>query len=331
MLNFFLNNRFSHIEAGAEGQRTSHGVLATVMSVVLLITASAVGMLLSVVVLYLLNPDAVAALEARDMGALSVGELGLFLFFGHVFAFATFWLWLKFREKRAFSSIGFRGGRGLFKFARGAAGGVAAMTAIAGILWVSGNMELAEQTPLAASWLAGPAALLLLAGWLVQGTAEEVMARGYLLQAVGARHGVVAGVIISSLVFTGIHGANSNPTVLFFVNLVLYSLFTAIYVLREGGLWGAAGFHGAWNLVQGNIFGFSVSGEFAGTPTIFLFDMTGPDIITGGATGAEGSLVAAVVLLLCIAAVWRISGGFSAKSEEGAEAEMPTPDEQSPD
>ncbi len=163
------------------------------------------------------------------------------------------------------------------------------------------------------------------------------MARGYLMQAVGARHGVIAGVVVSSLVFTALHGFNANPTALFFVNLLLYSLFSAIYVLREGSLWGAAGFHGAWNLAQGNIFGFSVSGEFAGTPTIFSFDMIGPDLITGGATGAEGSIVGSIVLLLCIAAAWRIKGGFSpapAMSEEAqdvselsSEAETPEQDE----
>ncbi len=173
MLNFFLRNRFSHVEAAAEGTRLSHGALATVMSVILMIAASLVGTIIAAAIFAVINPNAIAALQSGNMGALSAGQLGLILFLGNVFVFATFWLWLKFWEKRAFPSIGFRGGQGLFRFARGAAFGLVAMAGIAVILWTTGNMELAAQTPLSASWLVGPAALLLVGGGWCRGRPKK--------------------------------------------------------------------------------------------------------------------------------------------------------------
>ncbi|MGB5078440.1 MAG: CPBP family intramembrane glutamic endopeptidase, partial [Sphingorhabdus sp.] len=69
----------------------------------------------------------------------------------------------------------------------------------------------------------------------------------------------------------------------------------AIYMLTRR-LWAAIGLHMAWNFTQGGIFGVAVSGfETSG---LLKPVMEGPDLLTGGAFGAEASLPA---ICLCTA------------------------------
>jgi uncharacterized protein len=70
-------------------------------------------------------------------------------------------------------------------------------------------------------------------------------------------------------------------------------------------LWLCVGIHFAWNFTQGGVFSAAVSG--GKTTGLLQGQMVGPAWLTGGAFGAEASLVALVVcavagLLLVIAA-----------------------------
>ena len=75
-------------------------------------------------------------------------------------------------------------------------------------------------------------------------------------------------------------------------------------VMQNGYLWLVVAQHGTWNYVQGNLLGFQVSGTGADA-SIFSFTMgTGPDWLTGGAFGAEGSIITTLVLLLSLVIVY---------------------------
>lgn len=134
-------------------------------------------------------------------------------------------------------------------------------------------------------------------GYLVQGMSEEVCVRGYFMVSCMNRVGAVAAVLISSLAFAAMHLLNAGVTVLAFANLTLFGVFTAVYVLRTDDLWGVCAIHSAWNFLQGNIFGISVSGTGA-TSSLFGTAFTeGRELISGGAFGIEGGLCTTVVLL----------------------------------
>ncbi len=162
------------------------------------------------------------------------------------------------------------------------------------------------------------AVLLTYAGWAVQGSTEELLTRGWLLQAVGVRWGAPAGVLISSAVFTVLHSLNPNLSPISVLNLFLVGVFLALWVLLEGGLWGVFAWHAAWNWAQGNVFGYQVSG--ATFPGGALFDLreAGPDAITGGAFGPEGGLAVTLVLLVGIAVVVALARRGVAKRTPGA-------------
>ena len=56
----------------------------------------------------------------------------------------------------------------------------------------------------------------------------------------------------------------------------------------------AIGVHVAWNFVQGGIFGSDISGTGSGRGLIEA-RFTGPDLLTGGVMGIEGSVVTFVL------------------------------------
>jgi membrane protease YdiL (CAAX protease family) len=73
----------------------------------------------------------------------------------------------------------------------------------------------------------------------------------------------------------------------------------AAYVLTRR-LWLPIGIHAAWNFTQGGIFSVAVSG--GKTTGLLEATLTGPEWLTGGAFGAEASVVA---MVLCTAlGVW---------------------------
>jgi len=81
-------------------------------------------------------------------------------------------------------------------------------------------------------------------------------------------------------------------------NLFLFGVFAALYALREGRVWGVFGMHAAWNWMQGNVLGLSVSGAPpVGGTWIRLVD-AGPVWLTGGAFGPEGGLAVSAVLVV---------------------------------
>jgi membrane protease YdiL (CAAX protease family) len=163
-----------------------------------------------------------------------------------------------------------------------------------------------------ATWGANPdavrAALALtagFAGFVIQGPAEEVLFRGYILENVRGEWGVRSAVIVSSLMFAIFHAPNPAFGLIPFVNLALFGVGTALYKLYvdSGQLWGVFAIHTLWNWLQQVVFGLPNSG-IASTPDNALFSITPntslPDALWGGGFGPEGTFAATLVLLALI-------------------------------
>jgi membrane protease YdiL (CAAX protease family) len=215
------------------------------------------------------------------------------------------WLWIRFFEKRSFATLGFESGRILFLYGRGLLIGLASFTAIVGLLAPLGYIGVENSDPAQVGLAAlGGVLLVFFPGWLIQGAAEEVLTRGWMLPTLASRYRPWIGILISSLFFAIMHGLNPNLSILAMINLALYGLFAALYALREESLWGICAFHSIWNWAQGNFFGLAVSGQDVSGGMIFNLMETGPDWLTGGAFGPEGGLATTIVLLLSMAIIW---------------------------
>lgn len=248
------------------------------------------------------------ALENGSLGGSISPDLQLLvtLVSGFLPIYFIVWLWVWLIEKRHLWTLGLEKMGALRKYLKGALVGVLIFSTAVGLLGLSGYLRIDPQsTPLRVPLVGG--VILLLLGWIVQGGAEELLTRGYLLPVVGSRYGAPLGIFFSSLVFAFWHLLNPNLSWLAVFNLFLFGVFASFYALHEGGIWGICGLHTVWNWVQSNIFGFEVSGGAFGTSSLLKLQEIGPDWFTGGNFGPEGGL--AVTLVLLAGCLWLLIAG----------------------
>ena len=168
---------------------------------------------------------------------------------------------------------------------------------LVGVMRLCGICSLEK---LAFDWKAQWEAFMMFFGVAV---GEEVLFRGVLFKWIDKRWGLWVALVISGLIFGLVHVTNDNATWWsgFAIAIEAGLLLGAAYKW-SGTLWLPIGIHWAWIYTQGNIFGFAVSGNDAGSMW-FKVTTQGPDILTGGPFGAEASIIS-VVLGAAIAAVF---------------------------
>ena len=215
------------------------------------------------------------------------------------------WVWLF--ERRGPSALGLNA-KGPMRFARGYLTGLGFLGTVIGVVWLAGGYVV--EGPGAFGSAAVGAALLpiglLMLGFIIQGSSEELLFRGWLMQLIASRHGLWIAVGANSFLFALAHAGNIEPSNELYVglaNILLFGLFISLYAVREGSLWGACGWHAAWNWLLGLGFGLEVSGQVIKT-TPLITDLTGAPgaawWLTGGAFGPEASMVTTTVLVVGI-------------------------------
>ena len=140
--------------------------------------------------------------------------------------------------------------------------------------------------------------ILYLALFIVVSFHEEIMMRGYVLNNLMQSMNRYAALSISSVIFMSIHLLNPNISFLSVINLFLAGIVLGIYYIHKQNLWLPIGMHLTWNFFQGPIFGFEVSG--IETKSIIGQSIKGNEIITGGAFGFEGSIIATILIVTMI-------------------------------
>ena len=223
--------------------------------------------------------------------------------FSFVFILLLFIFWVKFIEKNPLSTLGFVKRNWLKYLSWGVLISLLQMGVIALVYQVGGigSFELNELSLEPILFILG-----LFPFWLLQGGTEEVATRGWLLTRIAARTNLPLAIAISSSLFGFLHLGNSGVTFLSVLNIILDGVLAGLLLVYTDSIWLVVAQHGTWNYVQGNLLGFQVSGTGADA-SIFNFSMgAGPDWLTGGAFGAEGSIITTLVLLLSIVIVYRL-------------------------
>ena len=223
--------------------------------------------------------------------------------FSFVIILFLFIFWVKVIEKNALSSLGFVKRNWLKYLAWGILMSLVQMGVIALVYQLSGigSFELNELSLEPILFILG-----LFPFWLLQGGTEEVATRGWLLTRIAARANLPLAIAISSSLFGFLHLGNSGVTFLSVLNIVLDGVLAGLLLVYTDSIWLVVAQHGTWNYVQGNLLGFQVSGTGADA-SIFSFTMgSGPDWLTGGEFGAEGSLITTIVLLVSLVIVYRL-------------------------
>jgi uncharacterized protein len=250
------------------------------------------------IVVMMIYPVVILAISGKPL------ELGSVLgqvqeIFTNAAALGVLVLWVVFKEKRPFSSVGLRGTRVVSRFLLGVLGGAVLFLIPVAILVASGQYHVVDAGTRTSGLSALLPVALLLAVWIVQATTEEIVFRGYLLQIHGQQLPAWLAIAITSVGFALIH-FSFRPLPL--INISLVAAFFSFVALRHGSLWMVAGLHTGWNYVQGNILGIPVSGGSRQTSLLFMGPAQGaPDWLTGGAFGIEGGAAATVVLVVVTA------------------------------
>ena len=223
--------------------------------------------------------------------------------FSFVIILFLFIFWVKVIEKNALSSLGFVKRNWLKYLGWGIMFSLVQMGVIALVYQVSGigSFELNELSLEPILFILG-----LFPFWLLQGGTEEVATRGWLLTRIATRTNLPLAIAISSSLFGILHMGNAGVTFLSVLNIILDGVLAGLLFIYTDSIWLVVAQHGTWNYVQGNLLGFQVSGTGADA-SIFSFTMgSGPDWLTGGTFGAEGSIITTLVLLLSLVIVYRL-------------------------
>ena len=223
--------------------------------------------------------------------------------FSFVFILLLFIFWVKVIEKNSLSTLGFVKKNWLKYLGWGILISLLQMGVIALVYQVGGigTFELNELSLEPILFILG-----LFPFWLLQGGTEEVATRGWLLTRIAARTNLPLAIGISSSLFGILHLGNAGVTFLSVLNIILDGVLAALLFIYTDSIWLVVAQHGTWNYVQGNLLGFQVSGTGADA-SIFSFTMgSGPDWLTGGAFGAEGSIITTLVLLVSVVIVYRL-------------------------
>lgn len=226
----------------------------------------------------------------------------LFIFFGLVGAFV--WAWVTFVERRSLASIGLVVERAAYRYLRGWLVGVGMMGVLVVLITIFGGYQIEAWGPA----LTDPRALgiigLILLGLAFQSAVEEILMRGWLLSAFAAKQGIRWAIVVSSVVFTLNH-FSVDANLLQNLNLLLFSLFLALWALREGSIVGICAWHGGWNWLLSVGFTLPLSGLDYKPPALIVdLAMDGPTWLTGGAFGPEASLVATLVFCAGCIVLW---------------------------
>ena len=188
-------------------------------------------------------------------------------------------------------------------FWKGALWGIGQITVVVLLIRALGGYSFGEAA------LGGAEAVeygLLWAGFfLVVGVFEEFFFRGYLQFTAASGMGFWPAAMLLSVIFGASHLSNPGEGFLGVLDVFLIGMFFCLTLRRTGDLWFAIGFHTTWNF--GETYVYSVPNSGIVLPGQLLHaSLDGPDWLTGGSVGPEGSVLAFAVTAVTFVAFDRI-------------------------
>lgn len=133
------------------------------------------------------------------------------------------------------------------------------------------------------------------------GVLEELLFRAVLFRMMERAWGTRTSLVLTSLLF-GVAHIPGDPTVLAFAATVVAGVMLTAAYMATRRLWLSIGVHIGWNYTLGTIWSIAVSGHEA-REGLLAGQLNGPQWLTGGAYGLEGSALTVIVLAVVSAAL----------------------------
>lgn len=135
--------------------------------------------------------------------------------------------------------------------------------------------------------------------FILVGITEEVAFRGVVQRVLSKGMNKWIAWVVAACIFSLVHIDNDNFSFLPFVNILLAGLLLGGVYMYTNNLLYPISLHFFWNFLQGNVLGFSVSGNIIPHTNLKVF-CTGSELMTGGAFGLEGSILCTIFLVIAI-------------------------------
>jgi membrane protease YdiL (CAAX protease family) len=269
-------------------------VLAIFLFLILVAIVSIPVLLISIVRAYGTNTELLLADLMNGEFMAGGSNMGILMILQCTCMIAAVWIMVKAFERKSEWTLGWKHRHWLKDGAVGSAWGILFMTVCFLVIWIAGGLKV---TGFGGEGLLADLlyALILFAFVAIS---EELLNRGYVKGLLRHHYGKTIAIAVTSLIFAAMHLGNANvlqsPWPI--LNLILAGVIMGVAREVSNNLWVPIGIHFTWNLFQGNVYGFEVSGEkIAGA--IIQTEATGSEMISGGAFGAEGSMLTAIVII----------------------------------
>jgi uncharacterized protein len=214
-------------------------------------------------------------------------------------------------ERRPVSVYGFGDSRKLPHFLAGLAWGVICLSLLILTLLKAGFLVIDSRVLFGANILRYGAIWLL--GFLLVGLLEEYFTRGYIQYTLtrglagfyqwafktpnSAALGFWTAAVILSILFGLGHSSNPGESPIGLLSAGLGGMVFCFSLWRTGSLWWAIGFHTSWDWAQSFLYGVADSGRTI-EHHLLATHPAGKPILSGGATGPEGSIFIVAILLV---------------------------------
>ncbi|MGA2371568.1 MAG: lysostaphin resistance A-like protein [Candidatus Korobacteraceae bacterium] len=229
-------------------------------------------------------------------------------------------------ERRPNSVYGLGGSRKFPHFFAGLAWGVSCLSLLVLTLWKTGLLVIDQRLLFGRDVIRYGAIWVL--GFLLVGVMEEFLTRGYLQYTLTrglagiyewifkTRHSRVLGFWTAAVVFSILfglgHKGNPGESPIGLLAAGLAGLVFCLSLWRTGSLWWAIGFHCSWDWAQSFLYGVADSGLMV-EHHLLATHPVGKPILSGGATGPEGSIfilpILALVSLIIVFTLPRVRHG----------------------
>jgi uncharacterized protein len=236
----------------------------------------------------------------------------LFIAEGIPFLVTAFVTWVMSKiERRPNSVYGLGDSRKLAHFFAGLAWGLICLSLLiftlvkTGLLIIDGRVLFGSDIlRYGAIWLLGFFLVGLLEEYLTRGYVQYTLTRGlagFYQWAFKTRHSKALGFWTSALIisiFFGLgHSKNPGESPIGLLSAGLAGMVFCFSLWRTGSLWFAIGLHTSWDWGQSFLYGVADSGLMA-EHHLLATHPVGKPILSGGATGPEGSIFIVAILLL---------------------------------
>ncbi|MBR0435424.1 MAG: CPBP family intramembrane metalloprotease [Lachnospiraceae bacterium] len=158
--------------------------------------------------------------------------------------------------------------------------------------------------------------LLWALAFIIQGSEEEILCRGFLMNTLKKKISVPLSVLISStafvvphLIMTPILDSGIAYATIGIINLYLISILFSVITLWRNNIWISCGLHAAWNYILNIILGLTVSGNEAKMDGLLQIEINKLTIINGSEYGLEAGIATTAITIITICVIMYIWKG----------------------